>query len=1120
MEVDEQEILEWKEQGLPIHYLAHHCVVKEESLSTKTRIVLDSTLKNNYTGPSLNDVLKKGPNGLAPLFNVFVRWRSYEVAMTLDLAKAFHQIKSGKLEKMTRLVVWRHGKTDEKFKVYGNVRMGMGDRPAELGLEISCEKAADIGEHIDEEAAEKLRNDRFADDVLTGGDKALVMRMRGKVIIGDDGKVTFDGTIPQILELVSFSAKTIIISGDNHEKVLEKLGRVLGHTWYPKEDLLEFTLAINICPKTSAGRTGPDLNKDDIGKLFTFIFTRRMCLAILAGFYDPSGLVTCYLIRWKIALKDLNQFQLGWDDPIPQDHQEVWRKLVQEALESEPIQFHRSLVTEDCLGRPELIVFFDGSTLAYCAVVYCRWRLSTGGWFSRLVSSKVRVTSQQGMTVPRAELSGLVVAVRLVDALVKSLEKRPRRISIMGDSTCTIASCELGCSSLAPYFSNRIAEVIEKMSSWGDPSPVTMKEELLEEPEETVVDLINHIAGVLNPGDWPTRGTFSWQSIGLDSPWQTGPDFIKDARDTWPVTRDFIPNIPEEEKVSKYRRLINMVMSKGIPRPKHPSIFTLIREVMEYSNSILKVRGIVARVLRAVIPEIRDRMTIPETLKGEDYLLADKVMNYCSMPETVDMMKTTPLSSLSPFLWEGLWCTRGRLGKEGMMNKLGHAQMIILSPKSALAKLVMIEAHQQDHRQDPGDTLWRSRKTGKWIVRGRNLAKTVTSSCIPCRVANQKPAEQMMGDLPEEVQDLDTCPWKHVALDIIGPYLIRDAVKKKSTRYTNTTMKVFPVMITCLTTRCLHVSLSLSYSTEDFLIAFKEYCALRGVPETVFSDCGSQLVKAGAILEAGDDIDWGHVSGMTGRHGIVWTTAPPRAQFRNGRVESLIKLYKRHVPKLIGNGKLNYFEFQSVLREACSLVNDRPISYRRHGGAEGEFQPITPNMLLLTSRTSSPLPVWEEFEDVPEKFARRLRYRRACLEDWWHAFYCSAFDNLIVRPKWKHQHRNARVGDLVLLRPLGKVAVGEYKRGMIVEVIEDADGLVRNVMVKLYKHDRRRQVDSYHGEGHVVVRMAIQRVIILLAVEEQLVDEEDTRAQARGADNDQLESVGQQFAAADIEEIA
>ena len=142
------------------------------------------------------------------------------------------------------------------------------------------------------------------------------------------------------------------------------------------------------------------------------------------------------------------------------------------------------------------------------------------------------------------------------------------------------------------------------------------------------------------------------------------------------------------------------------------------------------------------------------------------------------------------------------------------------------------------------------------------------------------------------------------------------------------------------------------------------------------------------------------------------------------------------------------------------------------------------------------------------------------MEDWWHAFYCSAFDNLIVRPKWKHQHRNARVGDLVLLRPLGKVAVGEYKRGMIVEVIEDADGLVRNVMVKLYKHDRRRQVDSYHGEGHVVVRMAIQRVIILLAVEEQLVDEEDTRAQARGADNDQLESVGQQFAAADIEEIA
>ena len=100
----------------------------------------------------------------------------------MDLSKAYHMIKSGKLEKMTRLVVWRHCKEEEDFQVYGNDCMGMGDRPATNGLELTCEVAADKGREIDQEAAEKLEKDRFADDCLTGGSKVVVERMRRLVI--------------------------------------------------------------------------------------------------------------------------------------------------------------------------------------------------------------------------------------------------------------------------------------------------------------------------------------------------------------------------------------------------------------------------------------------------------------------------------------------------------------------------------------------------------------------------------------------------------------------------------------------------------------------------------------------------------------------------------------------------------------------------------------------------------------------------------------------------------------------------------------------------------------------------------------------------------------------------
>ena len=113
------------------------------------RIVLDATLQNNYTGPSLNDFLKKGPNSLVPLFNVFIRWCSYEVAMTLDLSQAYHQTYSGTLEKITRLVEWRHGKADKPFTVYGNAVMCIGDKPTVNGLELSVDKAAEVGAKID-----------------------------------------------------------------------------------------------------------------------------------------------------------------------------------------------------------------------------------------------------------------------------------------------------------------------------------------------------------------------------------------------------------------------------------------------------------------------------------------------------------------------------------------------------------------------------------------------------------------------------------------------------------------------------------------------------------------------------------------------------------------------------------------------------------------------------------------------------------------------------------------------------------------------------------------------------------------------------------------------------------
>ena len=51
--------------------------------------------------------------------------------------------------------------------------------------------------------------------------------------------------------------------------------------------------------------------------------------------------------------------------------------------------------------------------LAYGAVVYIRWRLRSGKWWTMLVMSKSKIAPKNRITVVRLELNGAVVSKRL-----------------------------------------------------------------------------------------------------------------------------------------------------------------------------------------------------------------------------------------------------------------------------------------------------------------------------------------------------------------------------------------------------------------------------------------------------------------------------------------------------------------------------------------------------------------------------------------------------------------------------------------------------------------------------------------------------------------------------------
>ena len=81
----EQEKIEWKG---PVHYIAHHAVLRPEKKTTPVRIVFNSSA--SFKGHTLNDYWYKGPDLLNNLFGVVLRFRENAVAVCGDITKMYH----------------------------------------------------------------------------------------------------------------------------------------------------------------------------------------------------------------------------------------------------------------------------------------------------------------------------------------------------------------------------------------------------------------------------------------------------------------------------------------------------------------------------------------------------------------------------------------------------------------------------------------------------------------------------------------------------------------------------------------------------------------------------------------------------------------------------------------------------------------------------------------------------------------------------------------------------------------------------------------------------------------------------------------------------------------------
>ena len=93
-------------------YMPMHGVHKETSSSTKLRVVFDGSASTS-THVSLNDLLYAGPTLHPPLDQILIRFRTFRVALSADVAKMYREIMLHPKDRQLHRFLWRANPEDQ-----------------------------------------------------------------------------------------------------------------------------------------------------------------------------------------------------------------------------------------------------------------------------------------------------------------------------------------------------------------------------------------------------------------------------------------------------------------------------------------------------------------------------------------------------------------------------------------------------------------------------------------------------------------------------------------------------------------------------------------------------------------------------------------------------------------------------------------------------------------------------------------------------------------------------------------------------------------------------------------------------------------------------------------------
>ena len=534
-----------------------------------------------------------------------------------------------------------------------------------------------------------------------------------------------------------------------------------------------------------------------------------------------------------------------------------------------------------------------------------------------------------------------------------------------------------------------------------------------------------HVRGVDNPADLGTRG-ISLSALSDNEKWWKGPTFLLQFHPEVPpeLMLEPSPGAQGEDRKESSPRVTSVAQTTPKETEVHSRLFdiTSCSSLKQGINRTAWVMRFVHNIRHEESERERGPLTPEERQQALQFWIREAQST--AYKQELEALSTGSLLPAESKLVK----LRPKLDPNGLLcavPRTSEPPLPILPEFAYITTLVIDDAHCRCFHQGTRATL--ALLSAEYMVRRRSVLR-ILNTCRRCRRYRGLGYRSEDGSLPS-FRTEPSRPFSKVGLDFFGPLVVDPGTK------------TWVLLITCATSRAVHLELVRSQHTEEVKLALRRFFALRGTPALIFSDNAKTFHS---MLS--------HIPRK-----VIWRFIPEAAPWWGGFWERMVGLTKKCLKITLHLCHLTFEQLAVTLYELAFHLNLRPL-------VAVDNEVLTPAHLLFG--VTSIRGVVSQSGFYCDYIDRAWRHQRRVGENLirrWTSEYVSMLRSWSVSPRGRPT-RMPNVGEVVLVQ--GEGPRGRWPLARVVSLLAGPDGHSRAAMIDVRGTRTRRPLSKlYHLEA-------------------------------------------------------